>query len=214
MKYKTYIFDFDGTLVDSMPSWIGKIMYALKYCGVKYPDDVAKISVTLGDVGTAKYFIDELGVKLSIEEIIALMDEFALPKYRDEIVLKAGVREYLELLKKNGCSLNVLTASPHQMVDPCLERNGVYDLFDNIWCCEDFGLTKSDVRIYTEAARRIGVKTSDVVFVDDNLVPVKTSRAAGMYSLAVHDSSADDNREEIIAAADRYALSMTNLELI
>ena len=40
MKYKTYIFDFDGTLVDSMPSWIGKIMYALKYCGVKYPDDV------------------------------------------------------------------------------------------------------------------------------------------------------------------------------
>ena len=214
MKHTTYIFDFDGTLVDSMPSWIGKIYYALNACEAEYPEDIAKIAVTLGDGGTANYFRDELGVKLSVEEIIALMDEFALPKYRDEIVLKEGVREYLKLLKENGCSLNVLTASPHKMVDPCLRRNGVYDLFDNVWTCEDFGLTKSNVEIYYAAAQRLGVKTSDVVFVDDNLVPIKVSREAGMFALAVHDASAEDNRKEIIKAADKYAASMTELELI
>jgi beta-phosphoglucomutase-like phosphatase (HAD superfamily) len=137
--HTTYIFDFDGTLVDSMPSWIGKILHVLKTCNVNYPENIAKIAVTLGDVGTARYFRENLGVKLSVEEIIALMDDFALPKYRDEIVLKDGVREYLELLRASGCSLNVLTASPHKMVDPCLMRNGVFDLFDNVWTCEDFG---------------------------------------------------------------------------
>ena len=214
MSHTTYIFDFDGTLVDSMPSWIGKIYYALNRCGAKYPEDIAKIAVTLGDGGTANYFRERLGITLSSDEIIALMDEFALPKYRDEILLKDGVLEYLKLLKSNGCSLNVLTASPHKMVDPCLTRNGVFDLFDNVWTCEDFGLSKSDVAIYFNAAERLGVDPADVVFVDDNLVPIKKSHEAGMLALGVFDASADPDRAEIVNAADLYAVSMKELELI
>ena len=32
------------------------------------------------------------------------------------------------------------------------ERNGIYDMFDNIWSCDDFNLKKSDVKIYQQAA--------------------------------------------------------------
>ena len=38
----------------------------------------------------------------------------------------------------------------------CLKRLSLYDLFDNVWSCEDFGTTKSDPEIYRMAAERIG----------------------------------------------------------
>ncbi len=59
------------------------------------------------------------------------------------------------MLKAQGYSLNVLTASPHRMLDACLKRNGIYNLFDNVWSCDDFSTTKSDVQIYHMAAERL-----------------------------------------------------------
>ena len=66
----------------------------------------------------------------------------------------------------------------------------------------------------TAAAKRIGVEPHEVVFVDDNLVPVKVSRKAGMFALGVHDASAEDNREEIIKSADLFVDSMVGLGLL
>ena len=209
--HHTYIFDFDGTLVDSMPSWAEKVLNILRECGVEYPADIINTVTPLGDRGTAEYMRDVLGVPLSLEEIFRQMDEYALPKYRDEIVLKEGVREYLARLRRAGCTLHVLTASPHKMVDPCLKRLGIFDWFGNVWSTDDFGMVKSDPRIYLAAADRIGVEVSDAVFFDDNLMAVRTARAAGMYAVGVYDASSDALVEEIRAAADLYVRSMSEL---
>ena len=207
----TYIFDFDGTLVDSMPSWAEKVLNILRECGVAYPSDIINTVTPLGDRGTAEYFRDALGVPLSLEEMFARMDAFALPKYRDEIGIKDGVREYLARLKAAGCTLHVLTASPHKMVDPCLRRLGIFDWFDNVWSTDDFGMVKSDTAIYRAAAERIGVDVSDAVFFDDNLTAIRTARAAGMYTVGVYDASSDALAEQIRGAADRYVYSMAEL---
>lgn len=214
MKHRTYIFDFDGTLVNSMPYWSQKMINILEKEGVDYPEDIIKIITPLGDLGTAKYFKEELKVNLSIEEMIALMDEFALPKYRDIIELKAGVLDYLKMLKANNCSLNVLTASPHKMLAPCLKRNGIYDLFDNIWSCEDFKMTKSEPEIYKQAVRKIGTTEKDTAFFDDNIGAVKTAAQAGLYTVGVYDKSGEDFMAELKEVADLYIESFVDLERI
>ena len=209
--HHTYIFDFDGTLVDSMPSWAEKVLNILRECGVEYPTDIINIVTPLGDRGTAEYMRGVLGVPLSLEEIFRQMDEYALPKYRDEIGIKDGVREYLAHLRDGGCTLHVLTASPHKMVDPCLKRLGIFDWFSNVWSTDDFGMVKSDPRIYRAAADRIGVDVSDAVFFDDHLMAIRTARAAGMYAVGVYDASSDALVEEIRTAADLYVRSMSEL---
>lgn len=214
MKHTAYIFDFDGTLVNSMPYWSQKMINILENEGVDYPEDIIKIITPLGDLGTAKYFKEELKVNLSIEEMIAMMDEFALPKYRDIIELKAGVLDYLKMLKANNCSLNVLTASPHKMLDPCLKRNGIYNLFDNIWSCEDFKMTKSEPEIYKQAVRKIGTTEKDTAFFDDNIGAVKTAAQAGLYTVGVYDKSGEDFMAELKEVADLYIESFVDLERI
>ena len=42
---------------------------------------------------------------------------------------------HLKSLKEKGADLNVLTASPHSMLDVCLKRLGIYDIFTNVWSC-------------------------------------------------------------------------------
>ena len=118
--------------------------------------------------------------------------------------LKDGVFDFLNGAKALGYSLNVLTASPHRMLDICLKRNGVFDLFDNIWSCEDFGTTKSDTGIYLSAADKLGTKVSEIAFFDDNLHAVTTAKSAGAYTVGVYDDSGKAFTEELKAVAHRY----------
>lgn len=181
---------------------------------ISYPDNIIEIITPLGNIGAAKYFIENLDMPLSIEEMMLQMDEFAYPEYRDNIVLKPGVLDYLTMLKEHDCTLHVLTASPHKMLDPCLKRNGIYDLFHNVWSIDDFGLSKSDVRIYKEAVSKIGSKESETLFFDDNIVAIKTAKQAGLCTVAVFDESAKGFTGELKRVSDRYIESFVGLDLL
>ena len=65
----TYLFDFDGTLVDSMPYYVGVMKKILDDNGISYGSDLVKIITPLGFVGTAKYF-KGMGIPLTEEEMI------------------------------------------------------------------------------------------------------------------------------------------------
>ena len=196
-----------------MPAWSAKMLYVLKESGTAYPDDIIKTITPLGDLGSANYFQETLGCAWEKERILAKMDEYALPKYRDEIVLKEGVKGYLETLRAQGISLHVLTASPHKMVDPCLKRNGVFDWFDNVWSCDDFALTKSNPEIYRQAALRIGVSVEDCVFFDDKIHALQTSKRAGMFAVGVYDPSGKEFEKEMRASADVYLETLLNADI-
>lgn len=197
------VFDFDGTLVDSMPTWGGKMLRILGEEGVSYPENIIEIITPLGDVGAAKYFIEALGVRSSKESLFERMDAYAFPKYRDEIPEKEGVSKTLRTLKSRGHRLYVLTASPHKMLDPCLERLGLAPFFDGIFSCDDFATTKANPEIYDRLSARIGSTKENLVFFDDNLGACQTAIKAGVRTVGVYDDSgkaAFDRLKEITSA--------------
>ena len=210
MKNKTYLFDFDGTLVNSMATFSSVMIRILDEHGIKYGDDIIKIITPLGYGGTAKYF-RELGIDRSVEDLVATMNEYARPDYEKVIPAKEGVIDTLRALKERGESLNILTASPHIMLDPCLIRLGIYDLFDNVWSSDDFGTTKSNPEIYKMAADRLGVATDEVIFVDDNVNAVRTAKTAGAVAYGIFDESSADSVEEMKNVAARYLLRLEEL---
>ena len=70
---KSYLFDFDGTLVDSMPTFASVMVRILEENGIEYPPDIIKIITPLGYVGTAKYYRENLGLPISENEALELM---------------------------------------------------------------------------------------------------------------------------------------------
>ncbi len=206
----TYLFDFDGTLVDSMPVYIKAMLRILDENNIAYDNSIVKTITPLGVEGTADYYIN-MGLCLSKNEIISLMKKYMLDEYFYNIPPKKNVISVLEELKRRGVSINVLTASPHITLDPCLKRLGIFDLFDNVWSCDDFGTTKSDVNIYTMAANKLGKSVEEILFLDDNLNADKTAKAAGMKVCGVYDESSKDYIEEIKANTDYYIYDFLEL---
>lgn len=207
---KTFLFDFDGTLVDSMPIYGAVMIRILDERGIAHGDDILKIITPLGYRGTAEYF-RTLGVKESVDEMIEIMNTYARIEYENNIPAKASVAETLAEMKNRGYSLNVLTASPHLALDPCLKRLGLWELFDKVWSCDDFSTTKADPEIYRMAAERLGNKVGEVIFVDDNINAVKTAKVAGMISVGIFDESSADFVEEFKIASDRYVMNFAEL---
>lgn len=200
---KTYLFDFDGTLVDSMPTYVSSVLRIMDENGVSHGSDFVKVITPLGLMGTAEYII-KIGLNLPKEEIIELMKKYMLEAYLYDIPAKRNVVSVLKELKRRGASLNVLTASPHITLDACLKRLGIYDLFDFVWSCDDFNTTKANPEIYKMAAQKIGQRVEDILFLDDNLNADQTAKAAGMMVCGVYDDSSKEYTDEIKAICDYY----------
>jgi HAD superfamily hydrolase (TIGR01509 family) len=207
---KTYLFDFDGTLVDSMPAYVSSMLRILDENHISYGSDIIKIITPLGMAGTADYYIG-LGVKMSREALMKKMAEYMLDAYFYHIPAKNNVIPVLKQLKAEGASLNVLTASPHITLDACLKRLQIYDLFDNVWSCDDFATTKADPEIYRMVAERIGQPVEQILFLDDNLNADRTAKIAGMPVCGVYDESSRDYVDEMKAATDYYIYDFSEL---
>lgn len=207
---KTYLFDFDGTLVDSMPTF-GKVMLRiLDENGIKYEDDIINKITPLGFKKTAEYFL-ELGMKKTMDELTMIMYHYFYDEYVNNIPAKNNVEKVLKELKSRGASLNVLTASPHVTLDPCLQRLGLFDLFDNVWSCDDFNTSKSNPEIYSAVAQRLNVSVAEILFLDDNYNADKTAKTAGMKVCGVYDKSSDKNTDKIKQIADYYIYDFDEL---
>ncbi len=208
---KAYLFDFDGTLVDSMPTWSAKVLRLLEMQGIRAPEGLLQIITPLGDMGTIEYYIKNFPVTMEKQEMKKEMDKFALPKYRDEIPAKEFAKEYLQKLKREGKGIYLLTASPRIMFEPCLERLGLLSLFDETWSCEDFSTVKSNPEIYRLAAKKIGCSVEDIAFFDDNIVALKTAKSANMFTVGVYDASSSKDTEEIKNTVSCYINSFDEI---
>ena len=65
----TYLFDFDGTLVDSMPTFISTVLRILDEHKIPCHDELIRILTPLGADGIAEYFEEQLGIPVPKEQL-------------------------------------------------------------------------------------------------------------------------------------------------
>lgn len=187
-----------------MPTFCSSMLRILDENQISYAKDITKTITPLGLSGTAEYFIHTLGLNMTKIQLMNIMKDYMLDAYFHTIPAKANVISVLKALKEKGASLNILTASPHITLDACLKRLGMWELFDNIWSCDDFETTKANPDIYIRAAERMGISVEKVLFLDDNLHADTVAKSAGMQVCGVYDDSSKDSADQIKAVADYY----------
>lgn len=209
---KAYIFDLDGTLMDSMGYFAEGMVSILKEDGISYPDDIINRVTPMGTLKAAEYF-KELGVKGSVEDIIRRMGENMIYLYTNCVKTKPFVKEYLSKLKSQDKKLYVLTASPHITVDVSLKNNGIYDWFNEVWSTDDFGgLTKSGgTELFYEVAKKIGCEMDEVEYFDDNIIAVENAGKAGFSTVGVYDEYYEVPAEEVKAVSKKYIMSFEEM---
>ena len=194
-----------------MPTYVSAMLRILDEHQIAYDKSIVKTITPLGLNGTADYYLNEMSLDIPKIELLCLMRDYMLDAYLHTIPAKPNVISVLKELKSKGASLNVLTASPHVTLDACLKRLGMWELFDNIWSCDDFQTTKADPQIYVKAAEKLCTSVEKVLFLDDNLSADLTAKSAGMQVCGVYDESSKDYVEQMKAATDFYIYDFKEL---
>ncbi len=202
--FENYIFDLDGTLIDSMPVWDNIGVDFLLSKGITPPYDLKETLSRMSFKEAADYFINELGLKMSVYDIIKGVTETAADKYRFEIPFKKGVYKFLEESYKSGKHMSILTASEEYYIIPLLKRLKADVFFENIITCSNINMSKSSFEIYIAAAEKMGYAKEKTAVFEDALHGVENSKKAGFFTVAVFDEAEKENIEKIKSVADIY----------
>ena len=212
MQKKVYVFDLDGTLLDSMTTaWQRVLLGYLEERNISYPSDIIKRIVALGINGMAKYYKEKLFVEEEEKEIYNTIIERMREQYATCIPAKPNVESFLKKLKSEGASLNVLTAGVHSLFDPCLKRLGLDKYFDYTWATEEFTHTKSEPALYKEVAKILKVQPEDCVMVDDSIGALGPAKEAGFATIGVYDEVSKDYEKDMRAICDLYIYDFNEL---
>ena len=189
MKIKGAIFDFDGTLFDSMKIWDTAGEKYLETLGIRIDYNLHDITKDLSMKQTACYLKDKFSLDLSHEDIISGVNTIVEKFYLYEALPKNGVVSFLERLKKEGASMCVATVTEHRLIKAALDRFDMTRFFDDIVTCEEVGHGKDEPMIYEEAMRRLKTGYDDTMVFEDALYAIRTAHNAGFTTTGIFDQS-------------------------
>ena len=211
MKIKCAIFDFDGTLFDSMYIWDNVADTYLRSLG-KTPTSTLREDVrALSLYQSACYFKKEYDLSLSTNEIVTGVNQIIERYYLYEVLPKAGVVEFLEQLKNSGVTMCIATATDRYLIESALKRCKMEHYFDAIFTCGEVGHGKDEPVIFRKAMESFDADLVETLVFEDALHAVCTAKADGFTVIAVADDS-EMRRSEIYKLSDFYIESFENTE--
>ena len=206
---KGAIFDFDGTLVDSMFIWdtIGEDY--LRSLGKEPHEDLKETFMTLTLEEAAEYYREHYGVTLSVKEIVDGVNAMVEQTYRTKVTLKPGIFEYLAWLKENGVRMCVATVTDRYLVEETLERLGVRHYFSEIFTCAEVGFGKDKPIIYQKALEYLGTAKDETYVFEDMLFALNTAKTDGFPTVGIYDRH-EAHQDELKELADYYIFDFTD----
>lgn len=216
-KYKAFIFDMDGTLVNSEPVGPSTFVQIAKKYGIEPDDNEYNTFVQswkrIGD------YIDEkkvLGNFVKQHNLNVEPDKFVDEFFQTYLInlTKApaltGVDNFLHEAKQSGYKMVIVSASKTAQIETVLKNHNWQNIFDFIVGEEDITKHKPDPEGYLKAIERIGLPASDCVIFEDAKNGAIAAQAAGAFVIGLREG----NTETIdLSAANTVLSSFSEIEL-
>lgn len=203
MALKGCIFDFDGTLGDSMWVWEAVITEFFAERAVELDPDAMAQLAQLGMVVGAQAFVQRYQLDETPEQVCACWLAAAREKYAKDVKLKPGAREFLLQLRELGVKTAIATAQERQTLLLALEHEEALPLLDEVLTCDEVCQSgKSTPAVYWETARRLGAEPSACLVFEDVAGPAAQAHAGGFGVVGVRDASPAQDHEALAAEAD------------
>ena len=197
------IFDFDGTLFDSMFIWDTAGETYLRSIGKEPAEDLQSILKPMSLYQSASYLKVQYGIPLPVAEIMDGVNRTVEAYYLDSVLPKPGVIEMLEVLYRKGIRMCIATATDRYQVEAALDRCGMRHFFSEIFTCTEVGSGKDQPLIFRKAMEHLGTERSSTVVVEDAWHAIRTAKEDGFLVTAVYDSH-EIMQSSVREAADVY----------
>lgn len=182
------IFDWDGTLMDSIGLIVESMHKAGQSVGMATTDAAIKSIIGLS---LAR------GIELLYPQADADQQSHITQAYAEHYIanshtspLFAGVPALIEQLRNQGKLLAVATGKKRVGLERVFAHSGIKEQFVTSRCADESG-SKPDPAMLSEILAETGKAVVDSVFVGDSIYDIEMANALGMDSIAVTYGTAD-----------------------
>ena len=208
-----YLFDLDGTLIDSNGIWREVDRAFLAHHGCKETPEYLDYLAHAIFPTAAQFTKDYYHLPLSTDAIMAEWMELARDAYACRTPLKEGALEFLQLLRSRpDCeAISLVTASVPELCRLALDRHGLTSFFDRIVYAQELGMEKRDPRFFGTVAEQLGVSPASCTLFDDAPDNCAAAKQCGMTVVGVFDPFFAASQERIRQNCHRYIRSFREL---
>lgn len=184
VRKRVYIFDWDGTLIDS----VGRIVECLRE---------AALQLDLEVLADAQYRdVIGLGLPEAIRRLYPELDAAAEVAYREAYATRfiaaevqpstffPGALEMLNELRQQGHRIAVATGKSRRGLDRVLRAVGLEGFFDTTRCADETA-SKPDPRMLEEILDEFGARANDALMIGDTSYDMEMAQRAGITAVGV-----------------------------
>ncbi len=206
------LFDFDGVVVQSEGLHKETFMGLLAPYGVSVSEE--RWYREFAGTGSRHIFevlVKENGIRADVGLLVEQRKRIYEARVRHGALKETpGVRGFLAFLRGKGIKAAIVSGSHRSNVDAALSVLGLEGLFDAMVTGDDLLERKPDPAPFLHAARKLGLKPSECVAVEDSVPGCASARAAGMRLVVVRSPASKDlyGYDAIIADFSEFPLGM------
>ncbi len=212
MKITGAIFDFDGTLFDSMPIWKGLKFEFFEKLGIKLTEQDKKDFSGLFLTDALPFAIKRFNLKESLEELYSIFWELLKEKYLANALPKNDIIYFLDKLKNKGVKMGIATATDETAIIPLLKKFNMLHYFSTIYSIYTVEAPKSEPKIYDVVCKDLGVDKNSTWIFEDALYAAKTAHDNGYKVVGIFDKS-EPNHQQLKETADIYIHNYSEINL-
>ena len=207
------IFDFDGTLFDSMHVWKGIRYKFFEILGLELTPEEEEMFKGLFLRESLNLAIERFNLDKSYEELLEMLFDYIKSRYLVETEPKNDIIDFLEKLKSKGVKMGIATATGESALLAVLEKYGMTDYFSAIYPTYTVGASKTEPKVYDVVLDAIGTDKEATWVFEDALYAAKTAKANGYNVVGIYDKS-EPNQEELKNLVDIYIHNYDELEVL
>ena len=177
MRFRTVLFDLDGTLIDHLPAIHRSYGHTLPQLGLPAPTYLeVKRAIGGGLEHAMRKFVSEAQLPEALRIYRAFWDRTML----EGATLMPGARELLGWLRGRGVQTAVFTNKHGPSSRRLLEHLGIGDLLDGVFGAADTPWYKPDPQFTTHVLRGLGASAEATCLVGDSPFDVAAATNAGL----------------------------------
>jgi phosphoglycolate phosphatase len=205
-RFDLLVFDWDGTLIDSIQWIVESLNFAAEQCGLSVPEEQLARSVIGLSLDRAMATLFPQAGHTEIEPLMLAYQQHYNSKPLGRDALFAGVPEMLEELHEQGYKLAVATGKTRAGLDHAMTATDAFDWFHATRTAGETA-SKPDPLMLRQLMKELDVAPERTLMIGDSVHDMRMAQNAGIEAVGVFCGA--DRREQILAFQPLLGLENT-----